>query len=99
MKRYYPKINLCRFPVHKFNNVEFDGINSIPWDFKAHSIDPNKTDNERIPTNGYNETIMAIEKYGEVGFIIITGLTQYDDSSQSFKRWHDEYKPHYITVT
>lgn len=83
---------LMSIPGPKFNNVEFDGFSNIPWDFKAHSIDPNKTDNEKIPTNGYDETIMAIEKYGNIGFIIITGLTQYDDASQSFKRWHDEYK-------
>ena len=83
---------LMNIPGPKFNNVEFDGRSNIPWDFKAHSIDPNKTDRERIPTNGYKETVMAIEEYGNIGFIIITGLTEYDDSNQSFKKWHDEYK-------
>ena len=29
-------------PGPKYGNVEFDGFKTIPWDFKAHSIDKNK---------------------------------------------------------
>ncbi|DBA35534.1 TPA: hypothetical protein vir323_00022 [Caudoviricetes sp. vir323] len=79
-------------PGPKYGNVEFDGFSTIPWDFKAHSIDPAKEDKEQIPTNGFNEVVQAIDEYGAVGFIIMSGITQYDDENQSFKRWHDEFK-------
>lgn len=79
-------------PGPKYGNVEFDGFKTIPWDFKAHSIDPAKEDKEIIPTNGYNEVLKAIDEYGTVGFIIMSGLTKYDDENMSFKHWHDEFK-------
>ena len=78
-------------PGPKYGNVEFDGFRVIPWDFKAHSIDPAKGDDGKIPTNGYNESLCAIDEYGCVGFIIITGECDYD-TDQSFKLWHDELK-------
>ena len=79
-------------PGPKYGNVEFDGFKTIPWDFKAHSIDPAREDKEIIPTNGYSEVLKAIDEYGTVGFIIMSGLTKYDDENQSFKHWHDEFK-------
>ena len=79
-------------PGPKYGNVEFDGFRTIPWDFKAHSIDPAREDKEQIPTNGFNEVVKAIDEYGAVGFIIMSGLTEYDDENMSFKRWHDEFK-------
>ena len=79
-------------PGPKYGNVEFDGFKIIPWDFKAHSIDPSKDDKEKIPTNGINEVIEAIDEYGAVGFIIISGVCEYDDENQSFKHWHDMFK-------
>lgn len=79
-------------PGPKYGNVEFDGFKVIPWDFKAHSIDKNKKDNGKIPTNGFNESVQAINDYGQIGFIIITGDSEYDDENQSFKHWHDKLK-------
>ena len=79
-------------PGPKYGNVEFDGFKTIPWDFKAHSIDKNKFDNGKIPTNGYSETSLAINEFGSVGFIIINGYSDYDDEYASFKHWHDELK-------
>lgn len=79
-------------PGPKYGKVEFDGFKTIPWDFKAHSIDPQKKDKEEIITNGFNETVKAIDEYKAVGFIIIYGLTEYDDENQTFKHWHDEFK-------
>ena len=79
-------------PGPKYDKVEFDGFKTIPWDFKAHSIPPSLEDNEQIPTNGFEECIKAIDEYGAVGFIIMSGLTEYDDDGQSFKIWHDELK-------
>jgi len=40
-------------PGPRYGNVEFDGFRFIPWDFKAHSIDPARGDVGKIPTNGY----------------------------------------------
>ena len=79
-------------PGPTYGNVEFDGFRIIPWDFKAHSIDPEKPDDGKIPTNGYNESVEAILHYGTIGFIIITGDSNYDDEKQTFKKWHDQLK-------
>ena len=84
--------NFMSIPGPKYGNVIFDGFKDIPWDFKAHSIDKNKIDNEKIPTNGYTETSNAINDYGCVGFIIASGESDYDDGLQSFKKWHDILK-------
>ncbi len=79
-------------PGPLYGNVEFDGFKIIPWDFKAHSIDAAKGDNGKVPTNGYNESLQAIDQYGTIGFIIMTGESAYDDENQSFKKWHDQLK-------
>ena len=86
------KDGFMKIPGPKYGKVEFDGFKSIPWDFKAHSIDKNKKDTDKIPTNGYIECTKAISEYGQVGFIIITGDSDYDDENQTFKKWHDELK-------
>lgn len=85
------KDNFMECPGKKYGNVEFDGFRDINWDFKAHSIDLAKKDNGKIPTNGYNETMEAINAYGEVCFIVGSGVSQYDTDG-SFKKWHDELK-------
>lgn len=85
------KDKFMQIPGSKYGNVEFDGFRIIPWDFKAHSIDRNKPDCAKIPTNGYAETSSAIQDYGTVGFIIISGYSDYDDNL-TFKKWHDEIK-------
>lgn len=78
-------------PGPRYGNVEFDGFRFIPWDFKAHSIDPARGDVGKIPTNGYQETMQAIREYGEVCFIIASGESEYDTDG-SFKAWHDALK-------
>lgn len=84
--------DFMRIPGPRYGNVEFDGLKNIPWDFKAHSYDILKKDTGKIPTNGFNETLLAIKEYREVGFIIVSGQSEYDDEIQSFKKWHDELK-------
>lgn len=84
--------DFMKIPGPRYGNVEFDGFKSIPWDFKVHSIDRNKNNNFKIPTNGYNEVKQAINQYGTVGFIIINGYSDYDDEEQTFKKWHDILK-------
>ncbi len=78
-------------PGKKYGNVEFDGFKIINWDFKAHSIDLSKKNNNKIPTNGYSETMSAINEYGQVCFIVASGVSSYDTDG-SFKKWHDELK-------
>lgn len=85
------KDNFMECPGKKYGKVEFDGFRDINWDFKAHSIDPVKKDGGKIPTNGYNETMRAIDQYGQVCFIIASGVSIYDTDG-SFKKWHDELK-------
>ena len=38
-ERILGKNNFMKVPGPKYGNVEFDGFKTIPWDFKAHSID------------------------------------------------------------
>lgn len=85
------KDNFMECPGKKYGKVEFDGFRDINWDFKAHSIDPVKNDGGKIPTNGYDETMRAIDEYGQVCFIIASGVSIYDTDG-SFKKWHDELK-------
>ena len=86
------KYGFMDIPGPKYGKVEFDGFKTIPWDFKAHSIPRGVEDKEQIPTNGFDESVQAIDEYGAVGFIIISGISEYDDDNQSFKIWHDELK-------
>lgn len=81
-----------RIPGPKYGNVEFDGFKIIPWDFKAHCMKKDKPDNGKIPTNGQIEILNAIHDYGNIGFIIISGYSDYDDNDLSFKKWHDVLK-------
>lgn len=80
--------NLMEIPGPKYGNVEFDGFRVIPWDFKAHAIQSG----DSVPTNGYYEVSMALEDFGQVGFIIANGYALYDDERESFKKWHDSIK-------
>ena len=84
--------NFMQIPGTKYGNVEFDGFKTIPWDFKAHSTNKNKSDNGKIPTNGCEESFQAIKDFGTIGFIIISGKSDYDDDNQTFKQWHDSFK-------
>lgn len=86
------KNGYMRIPGPKYGNVEFDGFRTIPWDFKAHSIDAIKGDDGKVPTNGYNESLEAIDEFGAICFVIIIGASEYDDENQSFKNWHDALK-------
>lgn len=84
--------NFMQIPGTKYGNVEFDGFKTIPWDFKAHSTNKNKSDNGKIPTNGCEESFQAIKDFGTIGFIIISGKSDYDNDNQAFKQWHDSFK-------
>lgn len=82
------KSGFMEIPGTKYGNVEFDGFKTIPWDFKLHVNNAGS----KIPTNGYQEIVEAIEEYGQVGFIIACGTAIYDDENETFKKWHDALK-------
>ena len=82
----------CGFevPGPKYGNVEFDGLCEIPWDFKVHTN--NSSSGAKVPTNGYQEVLQALQTYEKVGFIIACGDAVFDDENKSFKIWHDNLK-------
>lgn len=71
-----------------FGNVEFDGFKTIPWDFKAHTMQSGTS----VPTNGLSEIQEAIQEYGAVGFIVGCGEAEYDQNPFPFKAWVDSLK-------
>lgn len=87
-ERILSKDNFMVVPGPKYDNVEFDGLKDIPWDFKAHAIESGS----KVPTNGYLEIQKAIKQFGKVGFIIANGHVEYDNEDLSFKLWHDHLK-------
>lgn len=86
---HLPQIGF-QIPGPQYGNVEFDGFNNIPWDFKAHTS--NGSSGSNVPTNGYREVSCAVKDYGTVGFIIANGTADFDDEYQTFKKWHDRLK-------
>jgi hypothetical protein len=87
-ERILGKQQFMIIPGPSFGNVEFDGFHLIPWDFKAHSIGSGS----KVPTNGFDEIEQAIAQYGNVGFIIASGDSTFDDEERTFKKWHDDFK-------
>ena len=81
----------CGFeiPGPAYGNVRFDGLSVIPWDFKVHTDNAGQA---KVPTNGYQEVMQALQQYGKVGFIIACGDAIFDDENASFKAWHDSLK-------
>jgi hypothetical protein len=78
-----------QIPGPKYGRSEFDGLGSIPWDFKSHTIN---TKSKKIIVNDTEATAHAIEEYGEVGLVLAKGEAIYNDDDGSFKTWHDELK-------
>ena len=80
---------LLSIPGKSYGNTEFDGFNSICWDFKAHA---GNTTNHRVITNDTAAVEAAIEEYGHYGLILASGIVEYNDDARTFKRWHDALK-------
>ncbi len=77
-----------KIPGPKYGNVEFDGFKELPWDFKVHANNAGS----KVPTNGLEEVMKALDEYEAVGFIIACGNVIYDDENETFKKWHDNLK-------
>jgi len=78
-----------QIPGPRYGNVEFDGLQVIPWDFKAHAMN---TSGNQIIVNDSEAIANAIEDYGAVGVILALGKVEYNDESRTFQIWHEDLK-------
>lgn len=81
--------NLVKIPGPKYDNVQFDGFEEIPWDFKAHAIN---TSSHQVIVNDSEATAKAIKQFGSVGLILALGEVQYNDDKRTFQKWHEDLK-------
>ena len=70
-----------------YGKTTFDLQLSNVWDLKAH---PNHL--KYLLLNDQQAVKTCIEEKGGVGFIVVDGLTEYDDENETFKKWHDSLK-------
>jgi len=71
----------------KYGNTTFDLSRNYVWDLKAHPSHKND-----LLLNDQEAVRDCIEDHGGVGFIIVSGEVEYDDSNENFKKWHDDLK-------
>lgn len=81
--------DIMKIPGPKYGNVQFDGFNKIPWDFKAHAIN---TSSHQIIVNDSEATANAINKFGCVGLVLAMGEVKYNDDKRTFQKWHEALK-------
>lgn len=77
---------VLEIPGPKYGKTVFDSFYNIPWDFKVHS-----DNSSSVITNDLEAIQLAIEEYGKVGFIIISGTSIYE-SDREFSDWRNELK-------
>ena len=70
-----------------YGKTTFDLQLSNVWDLKAH---PNHL--KYLLLNDQQAVKSCIKEKGGVGFIVVDGLTEYDDENETFKKWHDALK-------
>ena len=75
----------------KYGRVSFDAFLEVPIDLKSHSIN-NPARSNKVITNGWNEIEMGIKDYGSIIFVIVCGLSKYNDEDMTLKKWHDKLK-------
>jgi hypothetical protein len=73
----------------KYGKTTIDLFNEIPWDLKAHTI--NSSNHNKVQTNSLTAIHNAVDDYGYIGFILLEGEAEWDDSGE-FKEWHDNIK-------
>jgi hypothetical protein len=78
-----------QIPGVKYDRVEFDGFNVIPWDFKAHAIN---TSSHEIIINDSEAIANGIREFGAVGVILALGKVEYNDENRTFQMWHEKLK-------
>lgn len=78
-----------RMPGDKIGTVSFDAKRSVNWDFKATAI---KTDNHRSILNDVSAMDETLRKYGSHGLIVAMCDVEYNDTSRTFQKWHENLK-------
>ena len=73
----------------RYGNTEFDYMNMIPWDFKAHI--ENSSGHPWTILNDCEAVDLCIEEYGGLGYFFVCGDAEFDED-ESFKHWHDNLK-------
>lgn len=73
-------------PGPRYGNTVFDSFYNIPWDFKVH-VD----ENNQIITNDMEAVNKALEDYGKIGFIIVSGSAEKEINTE-FSDWRNEFK-------
>ena len=77
---------LLEMPGPKYGKTVIDGFYNIPWDFKVHVAGSNQ-----IITNDMEAIELALESYGKIGFIIVSGLAEKEEDTE-FSDWRNELK-------
>lgn len=80
-----PKLGGRKGPT--YSTTDFDFKKHYVWDLKAH---PNESKSLILNDQVAIQNCISLED--GLGFIIVSGDTQYDDVGQSFKKWHDSLK-------
>jgi len=80
-----PKLGGARGP--SFGSTEFDLKIDFVWDLKAHP-----SQKETLILNDQKAIRGCVQTHSGLGFIVVSGNVEYDDSMRSFKNWHDQLK-------
>lgn len=70
-----------------YGHTTFDIQRNFIWDLKAHP-----TDKKSLILNDKIAIYNCLFDHSGLGFIVLNGHAEYDDESQSFKKWHDKLK-------
>jgi hypothetical protein len=70
----------------RYGSTEFDIKTKYVWDLKVHP-----DDKPSLILNDQEAVGKCIDEHGGIGFIILEGKANYDDSGE-FKVWHDSLK-------
>jgi len=76
----------------QIGNTRFDYQREFVWDLKAHpNQKANGKPNDESPLNDALAIRECASEYHGVGFVIVHGNAEFDDSGE-FKLWHDDLK-------
>ena len=78
--------HILEMPGPIYGKTKFDSFYNIPWDLKVHSNNSNS-----VITNDLEAIQNAINDYGKVGFIIVSGESTYENDHE-FSDWRNELK-------
>lgn len=81
--------DIFEFQKPRYNNVSFDGLFKIPFDFKAHAMN---TSSHQVIVNDSEAIASAIKEYGKVVLLLALGKVEYNDEKRNFQKWHEKLK-------